>query len=322
MFIAKQLSFELNINLWQAEAALKLLDEGNTVPFIARYRKEATGSLDDSQLREFSERLTKIRNLEARREEIKNAIINLEAMTDELNEKISNAKTLSELEDLYLPFKKKKRTRATVAKEKGLEPLADIILTETSAKDLSLIASDFLNEELGVLTKEEAINGALDIIAEIISDNADVRGALRKFIFSSGNIKSTGKTSEATPYEIYYDYLEAIKTIASHRVLAINRGEKEKILKVDIISDFEREVEIVKEIFIENKQLTFKDEIVLAITDSLKRLVLPSIENEIRASLTEKASEQAISVFKFTVFFSVFHNAFSKLWPNTCNIRK
>ena len=192
MLIAKQLSLELNINLWQAEAALKLLDEGNTVPFIARYRKEATGSLDDSQLREFSERLTKIRNLEARREEIKNAIINLEAMTDELNEKISNAKTLSELEDLYLPFKKKKRTRATVAKEKGLEPLADIILTETSAKDLSLIASDFLNEELGVLTKEEAINGALDIIAEIISDNADVRGALRKFIFSSGNIKSTG----------------------------------------------------------------------------------------------------------------------------------
>ena len=297
MLIAKQLSLELNINLWQAEAALKLLDEGNNVPVIARNRIEPTGSLDDSQLREFSERLTKIRNLEARREEIKNAIINLEAMTDELNEKISNAKTLSELEDLYMPFKKKKRTRATVAKEKGLEPLADIILTETSAKDLSLIASDFLNEELGVLTKEEAINGALDIIAEIISDNADVRGALRKFIFSSGNIKSTGKTSEATPYEIYYDYLEAVKTIASHRVLAINRGEKEKILKVDIISDFEREVEIVKEIFIENKQLTFKDETMLAITDSLKRLVLPSIENEIRASLTEKASEQAISVF-------------------------
>ena len=297
MNIAKQLATELNINLWQAEAALKLLEEGNTVPFIARYRKEATGSLDDQTLREFNERLTKIKNLEERRKEIINAINKLEAMTDELNEKILNAKTISELEDLYMPYKKKKRTRATVAKEKGLEPLANIILSSTSGENLLLIAKEYISEELGVLCEEEAISGAQDIIAEIVSENADVRGALREFIFKTGTIKTSSKTEEKTPYEQYYDYAEAVKTIVSHRVLAINRGEKEKVLKVDIITDLDREIDIVKDIIIGKKVLSFEDEILEAITDSLKRLILPSLENEIRNSLTEKAEESAIRVF-------------------------
>ena len=199
MNIAKQLAEELKINLWQSEAALKLLEEGNTVPFIARYRKEATGSLDDQTLREFNERLTKIKNLEARREEIINAIIKLEAMTDELNEKILNAKTISELEDLYMPYKKKKRTRATIAKEKGLEPLANIILTSTNNEDLYVLAKEYINEELGVLNEDEAISGAQDIIAEIVSENADVRGMLREFIFKTATIKSSSKSEEKTP---------------------------------------------------------------------------------------------------------------------------
>ena len=297
MNIAKQLATELNINLWQAEAALKLLEEGNTVPFIARYRKEATGSLDDQTLREFNERLTKIKNLEERRKEIINAINKLEAMTDELNEKILNAKTISELEDLYMPYKKKKRTRATVAKEKGLEPLANIILSSTSGENLLLIAKEYISEELGVLCEEEAISGAQDIIAEIVSENADVRGALREFIFKTGTIKTSSKTEEKTPYEQYYDYAEAVKTIVSHRVLAINRGEKEKVLKVDIITDLDREIDIVKDIIIGKKVLSFEDKILEAIADSLKRLILPSLENEIRNSLTEKAEESAIKVF-------------------------
>lgn len=297
MNIAKQLASELNIAVWQSEAALKLLEEGNTVPFIARYRKEATGSLDDQKLREFNDRLTKIKNLETRREEIINAIVKLEAMTDELNNKILNARTISELEDLYMPYKKKKRTRATVAKEKGLEPLANIILTQRENTSLEGIANEFINLDLGVETVDDAINGALDIIAEIISENSDVRGRLRDFLFKTATIKSTSKSKERTPYEQYYDYNESVKTIASHRVLAINRGEKEKILKISLISDLDREIDIVKDIVLENKSLAFEEKIVIAIIDSLKRLILPSLENEIRSTLTEKAEESAIHVF-------------------------
>ena len=297
MNIAKQLANELNINEWQSEAALKLLEEGNTVPFIARYRKEATGPLDGRTLREFNERVNKIKNLEARREEIINAINKLEAMTDELNEKILNAKTISELEDLYMPYKKKKRTRATIAKEKGLEPLANIILTTTTNDDLYVLAKKFINDELGVLNEEDAILGAQDIIAEIVSENADVRGSLREFIFKTATIKSSSKSQEKTPYEQYYDYSEAVKTIVPHRILALNRGEKEKIRKVDIISDLDREVDIVKDIIIGRKSLTFELKVFEAITDSLKRLILPSLENEIRNDLTEKAEESAIKVF-------------------------
>ncbi len=297
MNIAQQLSSELKIAVWQAEAALKLLEEGNTVPFIARYRKEATGSLDDQTLREFNERLTKIKNLEARREEIINAIVKLEAMTDELNEKISNAKTISELEDLYMPYKKKKRTRATIAKEKGLEPLSNIILAETKSTDLMQIANEFVNSELVVETAADAISGALDIIAEIISENADIRGALRSFLLETSVIKSSSKSEEKTPYEQYYNYSESVKTIASHRILAINRGEKEKVLKVSLESDLEREIDIAKNIFISNKALSFENKITDAVIDSIKRLLLPSLENEIRNILTEKAEESAIRVF-------------------------
>ena len=297
MNIAKQLAEELKINLWQSEAALKLLEEGNTVPFIARYRKEATGSLDDQTLREFNERLTKIKNLEARREEIINAINKLEAMTDELNEKILNAKTISELEDLYMPYKKKKRTRATIAKEKGLEPLSNIILNSRENEDLYALAKEYINDELGVFSEEEAISGAQDILAELFSENADIRGSLREFIFKTATIKSSSKTEEKTPYKQYYDYSEAVKSIVPHRILAINRGEKEKILKVDIISDLDREIDIVKNIVIGKKSLTFENKINEAITDSLKRLILPSLENEIRNDLTDKAEESAIKVF-------------------------
>ena len=297
MNIAKQLAEELKINLWQSEAALKLLEEGNTVPFIARYRKEATGSLDDQTLREFNERLTKIKNLEARREEIINAINKLEAMTDELNEKILNAKTISELEDLYMPYKKKKRTRATIAKEKGLEPLSNIILNSRENEDLYALAKEYINDELGVFSEEEAISGAQDILAELFSENADIRGSLREFIFKTATIKSSSKTEEKTPYKQYYDYSEAVKSIVPHRILAINRGEKEKILKVDIISDLDREIDIVKNIVIGKKALTFENKIIEAITDSLKRLILPSLENEIRNDLTDKAEESAIKVF-------------------------
>ena len=296
MEIAKQLSKELNIAPWQAEAALKLLDEGNTVPFIARYRKEATGSLDDQQLREFNERLTKLRNLEQRREEIKNAIIKLEAMTDDLENKINMATSLSALEDLYMPYKKKKRTRATVAKEKGLEPLATMILNNTKDQKIDDLAKDFINLELEVNSVEDAVLGAKDIIAEVVSENADVRGAIRKFLISFGVIKTSSKSEEKTPYEQYYDYSESIKTIVSHRILAINRGEKEKILKVSLASDFDRVLDITKGFYLKNR-LTFEDIIIEAISDSLKRLILPSLENEIRNLLTEKAEESAISVF-------------------------
>ena len=275
MEIAKQLSKELNIAPWQAEAALKLLDEGNTVPFIARYRKEATGSLDDQQLREFNERLTKLRNLEQRREEIKNAIIKLEAMTDDLENKINMATSLSALEDLYMPYKKKKRTRATVAKEKGLEPLATMILNNTKDQKIDDLAKDFINLELEVNSVEDAVLGAKDIIAEVVSENADVRGAIRKFLISFGVIKTSSKSEEKTPYEQYYDYSESIKTIVSHRILAINRGEKEKILKVSLASDFDRVLDITKGFYLKNR-LTFEDIIIEAISDSLKRLILPS----------------------------------------------
>lgn len=297
MDVQKQLAEELNLNLWQVEAAVNLIDSGNTVPFIARYRKEATGSLDDGQLRCLNDRLGSLRNLEKRREEIINAVTELGAMTDELLSAIGAAKTLSTLEDLYMPYKKKKRTRATAAKEKGLEPLALEIFAQTSAVPSEKLAEKFIDEEKGVTSVQEAVQGAMDIIAEMISDNAEIRGALRRFMQSTAVITSCSDTDQPGTYSNYYDYKEPVKSIAPHRLLAINRGEKEGVLKVSLDTDMDRALSIIMSNITKDKNSLTYNEVAAAAADSLKRLLYPSLENELRSMLTENAAEQAIKVF-------------------------
>ncbi len=297
MDVQKQLAEELNLNLWQVEAAVNLIDSGNTVPFIARYRKEATGSLDDGQLRSLNDRLGSLRNLEKRREEIINAVTELGAMTDELLSAIGAAKTLSTLEDLYMPYKKKKRTRATAAKEKGLEPLALEIFAQTSAVPSEKLAEKFIDEEKGVTSVQEAVQGAMDIIAEMISDNAEIRGALRRFMQSTAVITSCSDTDQPGTYSNYYDYKEPVKSIAPHRLLAINRGEKEGVLKVFLDTDMDRALSIIISNITKDKNSLTYNEVAAAAADSLKRLLYPSLENELRSMLTENAAEQAIKVF-------------------------
>ncbi len=297
MDVQKQLAEELNLNLWQVEAAVNLIDSGNTVPFIARYRKEATGSLDDGQLRSLNDRLGSLRNLEKRREEIINAVTELGAMTDELLSAIGAAKTLSALEDLYMPYKKKKRTRATAAKEKGLEPLALEIFAQTSAVPSEKLAEKFIDEEKGVTSVQEAVQGAMDIIAEMISDNAEIRGDLRRFMQSTAVITSYSDTDQPGTYSNYYDYKEPVKSIAPHRLLAINRGEKEGVLKVSLDTDMDRALSIIMSNITKDKNSLTYNEVAAAAADSLKRLLYPSLENELRSMLTENAAEQAIKVF-------------------------
>lgn len=297
MDVQKQLAEELNLNLWQVEAAVNLIDSGNTIPFIARYRKEATGSLDDGQLRSLNDRLGSLRNLEKRREEIINAVTELGAMTDELLSAIGAAKTLSTLEDLYMPYKKKKRTRATAAKEKGLEPLALEIFAQTSAVPSEKLAEKFIDEEKGVTSVQEAVQGAMDIIAEMISDNAETRGALRRFMQSTAVITSCSDTDQPGTYSNYYDYKEPVKSIAPHRLLAINRGEKEGVLKVSLDTDMDRALSIIMSNITKDKNSLTYNEVAAAAADSLKRLLYPSLENELRSMLTENAAEQAIKVF-------------------------
>lgn len=297
MDVQKQLAEELNLNLWQVEAAVNLIDSGNTVPFIARYRKEATGSLDDGQLRSLNDRLGSLRNLEKRREEIINAVTELGAMTDELLSAIGAAKTLSTLEDLYMPYKKKKRTRATAAKEKGLEPLALEIFAQTSAVPSEKLAEKFIDEEKGVTSVQEAVQGAMDIIAEMISDNAETRGDLRRFMQSTAVITSYSDTDQPGTYSNYYDYKEPVKSIAPHRLLAINRGEKEGVLKVSLDTDMDRALSIIMSNITKDKNSLTYNEVAAAAADSLKRLLYPSLENELRSMLTENAAEQAIKVF-------------------------
>ena len=297
MDVQKQLAEELNLNLWQVEAAVNLIDSGNTVPFIARYRKEATGSLDDGQLRSLNDRLGSLRNLEKRREEIIYAVTELGAMTDELLSAIGAAKTLSTLEDLYMPYKKKKRTRATAAKEKGLEPLALEIFAQTSAVPSEKLAEKFIDEEKGVTSVQEAVQGAMDIIAEMISDNAEIRGALRRFMQSTAVITSCSDTDQPGTYSNYYDYKEPVKSIAPHRLLAINRGEKEGVLKVSLDTDMDRALSIIMSNITKDKNSLTYNEVAAAAADSLKRLLYPSLENELRSMLTENAAEQAIKVF-------------------------
>lgn len=297
-FIQEQLKNEFNLREFQVKNTIELIDGGNTIPFIARYRKEATGELSDEVLRDFYDRLIYLRKREERKEEIIRLIDEQGKLTDELKTQIEKAETMTEVEDLYRPYKQKKRTRATIAKEKGLEPLAIIIKEQKNhSGDKLEIASQFVNEENGVSSSEDAINGALDIIAEEISDNADFRKEIRKMTLDKGMLVSTAsKPEEKTVYEMYYDFSEPLSKIPSHRVLAINRGENEGVLKAKI--DIEPE-EIIS--FLESNVITgdsiFKDELKNCIMDSYKRLISPSIENEIRNDLTENADEKAIRVF-------------------------
>ena len=288
---------ELNIKKSQVENTIKLIDEGNTIPFIARYRKEVTGGLSDEVLRTFGERLNYLRNLEKRKEEVTNSIEEQGKLTEEIVKDLENAVTLAEVEDIYRPYKQKKKTRATVAKAKGLEPLAEIILAQEETKDIQELAEKYINEEKEVKTVEEAIQGALDIIAEMISDNQEYRKLIKQIVYSKGIMKTNAtKPEEKSAYEMYYDYSENVNKIPSHRILAINRGEKEEFLKVKIEKEEDKILEkIEKDIIKGETQFTqyLKD----AIQDSFKRLIEPSIDREIRSDLTEKAEEQAIKVF-------------------------
>ena len=288
---------ELNIKKSQVENTIKLIDEGNTIPFIARYRKEVTGGLSDEVLRTFGERLNYLRNLEKRKEEVTNSIEEQGKLTEEIVKDLENAVTLAEVEDIYRPYKQKKKTRATVAKAKGLEPLAEIILAQEETKDIKEIAAEYINEEKEVKTIEEAIQGALDIIAEMISDNPEYRKLIKQIVYSKGIIKTNAtKPEEKSAYEMYYDYSENVNKIPSHRILAINRGEKEEFLKVKIEKEEDKILEKIEKDIIKG-ETQFAQYLKDTIQDSFKRLIEPSIDREIRSDLTEKAEEQAIKVF-------------------------
>ena len=295
--ITQTIAEELKIKETQVSAAVGLMDEGNTVPFIARYRKEVTGGLSDETLRSLEERLQYLRNLETRKEEVVRIIEEQGKLTEELKKQIEEANTLAEVEDLYRPYKQKKKTRATIAKAKGLEPLATILYIQQDSRSLAEIAKEYVNEEKGVTTIEEAIQGALDIIAEIISDEPKYRKQIKKTCYREAKIVTKAeKPEEKSNYEMYYEYEEAVNRIPSHRILAINRGEKEGFLKVKIEKPEEKILEsIEKDIIRQNSP--FLEELQLTIKDSYKRLKEPSIDREIRSDLTEKAEEQAIKVF-------------------------
>lgn len=295
--ITQTIAEELKIKETQVSAAVGLMDEGNTVPFIARYRKEVTGGLSDETLRNLEERLQYLRNLEARKEEVVRIIEEQGKLTEKLKNQIEEANTLAEVEDLYRPYKQKKKTRATIAKAKGLEPLATIIYLQQETRPLAEVAKEYVNEEKGVTTVEEAIQGALDIIAETISDEPKYRKQIKKTCYREAKIVTKAENpEEKSNYEMYYEYEEAVNRIPSHRILAINRGEKEGFLKVKIEKPEEKILEsIEKDIIRQNSP--FLEELQLTIQDSYKRLIEPSIDREIRSDLTEKAEEQAIKVF-------------------------
>ena len=298
MDIIKKLAEELHIAPSQAEAAVKLIDEGNTIPFIARYRKEATGSLNDEVLRSLDERLKYLRNLEERKEQVIVSIAEQEKLTPELERQIREAQTLVAVEDLYRPYKPKRRTRAMIAKEKGLEPLADLISLQMTLEPLEQSAASYISEESGVGSAEEAIAGAMDILAERISDNAQYRTYIRNITVSQGLLTSQARDEkEKSVYEMYYQYQEPVKKAAGHRILALNRGEKEKFLSVKVEAPEEQILRYLE------KQTILRDNPYTApvlreiVKDSYERLIGPSIEREIRSDLTEKAEEGAIKVF-------------------------
>lgn len=296
--ILSRLSQELSIRPSQVENTVRLIDEGNTIPFIARYRKEVTGGLDDQVLRELFGRLTYLRNLETRREEVRRLISEQEKLTEEISLSLDKAETLQEIEDIYRPFKPKRKTRASIAREKGLEPLAVTIYAQKDIKgDVMELAARFIDSEKGVETAEEALQGAMDIIAETISDNAEYRRIIRELTFRHGIIKTSAKKEEDSPYRMYYDFEEPVLKIAPHRVLAINRGEKEGFLSVKLEAPETRILDWLKGKTLSKTGSVFSEIIEKTAEDAYYRLIAPSIENEIRASLTETASEQAIKVF-------------------------
>ncbi|WP_055071459.1 Tex family protein [Clostridium massiliamazoniense] len=295
--INEVLSKELNISLKQVESVIEMLDEGNTVPFIARYRKERTGNLTDEVLRNFFERLTYLRNLQSRKEDVIRLIDEQGKLTEELKSKIEKANSLTEVEDLYRPYKAKKRTRATIAVERGLKPLGELILAGDFKGNIEEKAKEFINEEKEVKSAEDALNGAMDVISEIISDSAEYRKFIRELVLREGSIETKGGSEEPTPYEMYYEYSEAVKNIPAHRILAINRGEKEKILSVKITSNEDKIINYLNSKILKGNSETDKY-LELSIKDSLKRLIYPSIEREIRSELTEKGEIGAIAIFK------------------------
>lgn len=298
MNILEQLKDELGIKLEQVEATVKLIDEGNTIPFIARYRKEVTGSLNDEVLRNLSERLTYLRNLEEKKASVLSSIEEQGKLTEELKAQIEAAATLVVVEDLYRPYRPKRRTRATIAKEKGLEPLSEIILAQEISSDILEIAESYVSEEKEVSSAKDAIAGAMDIIAEGISDEADYRIHIRKLTFDEGSITSVAKDAEAeSVYELYYEYSEKISKVAGHRVLALNRGENEKFLTVKITAPTERIMNYLKSKVITKNNPYTNEYLAAAIVDSYDRLIAPAIEREIRNDLTEKAEDGAIKVF-------------------------
>ena len=295
--IIQTIANEFNIKYVQVENTVKLIDEGNTIPFIARYRKEVTGNLSDETLRDLEERLNYLRNLEKRKEEVIKIIDEQGKLTDELLVAIGTAKTLSEVEDLYRPYKQKKRTRAIIAKEKGLEPLAKTIIEQKETKSILEIAKEYISEENKIETVEEAIAGAKDIIAEDISDNAKYRKYIKNVCYREGLIETkAAKTEEKSNYEMYYDFSEEIKKIPSHRILAINRGEKEEFLKVKLSKPEDKILYYIEKDIIKG-ETQFTEILKDTILDSFKRLIEPSIEREIRSDLNEKAEDQAIKVF-------------------------
>lgn len=298
MDINQKIAEELGVKKWQTDAAVKLIDEGNTIPFIARYRKEVTGTLDDEQLRKLYERLAYLRNLEEKKEQVLASIHEQGKLTEELKKQISSAETLVVVEDLYRPYRPKRRTRATIAKEKGLEPLAALIMLQKVKQPVLELAKEYINEDKEVRTAKEAVSGAQDIIAESISDEADYRIWIRKITAQKGRVVSSAKDEKAeSVYEMYYDFEEPVGKLAGHRVLALNRGEKEKFLSVKIEAP---EEDIIR--YLEKKTIHGNNEytgpvLKEAVADAYKRLIAPAIEREIRNDLTERAEDGAIDVF-------------------------
>ncbi|CEN92099.1 RNA-binding protein [[Clostridium] sordellii] len=295
MDINQILKSEFNLRDSQIENTIKLIDEGNTIPFIARYRKEMTGEMSDVTLRAFHEKLTYLRNLQSRKDDVQRIIQEQGKLNKEIEKSIEQAKTLQEVEDIYAPFKQKKRTRATIAKEKGLEPLAMAILNENI--NLKIEIPKYIDEEKEVNSEEDALKGAKDIIAEIVSEDAKLRKYIRELALKEGVINSKNTKDEKSVYDMYYDYSEGVKNMAPHRVLAINRGEKEEFLKVKLEINNDKVVNYIFNTYINKNNKNNEEEIKLSIEDAYKRLIFPSIEREIRNHLTEMAHERAISVF-------------------------
>lgn len=301
MDIFQIIADELSVKRTQVESAVKLIDEGNTIPFIARYRKEVTGGLSDEDLRLLFDRLNYLRNLEARKEEVKNSIEEQGKLTEEITKALENAKILAEVEDIYRPYKQKKRTRATIAKEKGLEPLSEVLINQDKNISIEEIAEKYIDPEKGVETIQDAIDGAKDIIAENISDNPNYRKEIKRFCYRDGVIstESNAKTEaeENKTYQMYFDFNESLKKIPSHRILAINRAEKENAIKLKVQKPEENIIDFMERDIIKDKNSNYAEILDDTIKDSFKRLIEPSVEREIRSDLTEKAEEKAIKVF-------------------------